>query len=135
MKRDAYFDGRNEGMDFALRIVESDGIDGLRKEIQYRRIEGLSINMRKKDVEEMKLRITCRVVDLIGVITCLTLHDEFGFGRSRCERFLERLNLKVRCLIEPDTAGEAPTLEDYLRLAKDEIGLELEISEGLGMRE
>lgn len=134
MAKNDYFDGRNEGMDFALRIVEKDGIEGLRREIQYRHIEGISVNLRKKDIEEMKLKITCRVVDLIGVITCLTLHDEFEFGRIRCERFLERLYLKVRCLVEPDTEGEAPTLEDYIKLAKDEIGLELKVSEGLGMR-
>ena len=33
MAKNDYFDGRNEGMDFALRIVEKDGIEGLRREI------------------------------------------------------------------------------------------------------
>lgn len=55
-------------------------------------------------------------------IAVATLHDEFGFGQARCKRFIDRLNLKADCLVD-----DMASWDDYVKLIKDEIGIEMTI--------
>ena len=43
-----YARGRNDGLAMALRIVESEGIEGLRKEIKFRGVTGIHTALAKK---------------------------------------------------------------------------------------
>ena len=132
-KRDDLLQGRAEGMAFALRIAREGGVEALEREIRMRNIWGLQVNVPMKDIQEIKTKITLRVIDIIRVVALLTLHDEFGFGRDRGIRFLNRFDLKVDCVSSEDD-GQSVTLEDYINLVKDEMGISLKISEGLGKK-
>lgn len=33
-------------------------------------------------------------------LSVATLHDEFDFGAKRCQRFIERMNLKAECIVD-----------------------------------
>lgn len=50
----------------------------------------------------------------------MTLHDQFGFGKKRCQDFIRRWNLKTDCL-----ATEMFNWADYVQAVKDEIGIDL----------
>ena len=53
----------------------------------------------------------------------MVLHDEFGFGKKRLQQAVERFNLKVDCLCEGYV-----TWQDYIDTLKDEVDIELEIT-------
>ena len=121
-----YNRGRNDGLAMALRIVESDGIEGLRKEIKFRGVTGIHTTLAKKELDQASKQIKEMTLDAMIVLAVATLHDEFDFGQKRCQRFMDRLELKAGCLID-----NLATWPDYIKAIKDEIGLELSIRENL----
>lgn len=121
-----YDRGRNDGLAMALRIAESDGIEGLRKEIKFRGVTGIHTALAKKELDQASKQIKEMTLDTMIVLAVATLHDEFDFGQKRCQRFMDRLELKAGCLID-----DLATWPDYIKAIKDEIGLELSIRENL----
>lgn len=121
-----YNRGRNDGLAMALRIAESDGIEGLRKEIKFRGVTGIHTALAKKELDQASKQIKEMTLDTMIVLAVATLHDEFDFGQKRCQRFMDRLELKAGCLID-----DLATWPDYIKAIKDEIGLELSIRENL----
>ena len=121
-----YNRGRNDGLAMALRIVESDGIEGLRREIKFRGVTGIHTALAKKELDQASKQIKEMTLDTMIVLAVATLHDEFDFGQKRCQRFMDRLELKAGCLID-----DLATWPDYIKAIKDEIGLELSIRENL----
>ena len=121
-----YNRGRNDGLAMALRIIESDGIEGLRKEIKFRGVTGIHTALAKKELDQASKQIKEMTLDTMIVLAVATLHDEFDFGQKRCQRFMDRLELKAGCLID-----DLATWPDYIKAIKDEIGLELSIRENL----
>lgn len=121
-----YNRGRNDGLAMALRIAEEDGIEGLRKEIKFRGVTGIHTTLAKKELDRASKQIKEMTLDTMIVLAVATLHDEFDFGQKRCQRFMDRLELKAGCLID-----NLATWPDYIKAIKDEIGLELSIRENL----
>ena len=121
-----YDRGRNDGLAMALRITEEDGIEGLRKEIKFRGVTGIHTTLAKKELDQASKQIKEMTLDTMIVLAVATLHDEFDFGQKRCQRFMDRLELKAGCLID-----NLATWPDYIKAIKDEIGLELSIRENL----
>lgn len=121
-----YDRGRNDGLAMALRIVEKDGIEGLRREIKFRGVTGIHTTLAKKELDQASKQIKEMTLDTMIVLAVATLHDEFDFGQKRCQRFMDRLELKAGCLID-----NLATWPDYIKAIKDEIGLELSIRENL----
>ena len=121
-----YNRGRNDGLAMALRIAEEDGIEGLRREIKFRGVTGIHTALAKKELDQASKQIKEMTLDTMIVLAVATLHDEFDFGQKRCQRFMDRLELKAGCLID-----DLATWTDYIKAIKDEIGLELSIRENL----
>ena len=121
-----YDRGRNDGLAMALRIAEEDGIEGLRREIKFRGVTGIHTALAKKELDQASKQIKEMTLDTMIVLAVATLHDEFDFGQKRCQRFMDRLELKAGCLID-----DLATWTDYIKAIKDEIGLELSIRENL----
>lgn len=82
--------------------------------------------MAKKELDQASKQIKEMTLDTMIVLAVATLHDEFDFGQKRCQRFMDRLELKAGCLID-----DLATWTDYIKAIKDEIGLELSIRENL----
>ena len=129
-KIDAMMAGRNEGLVYALDIVRNGGVEALEEEIRLRRLQGISLNISAKELEAAKRQITRRTVDVVCAAACLTLHDAFGFGQQRTLKFMRRFESKIDAAVDP-TSGV--TLEDYLAAVKDEMGIDLQVSRGLGV--
>ena len=121
-----YARGRNDGLAMALRIAESEGIEGLRKEIEFRKVSGIHTALAKKELDQAAAKIKEMTLDTMVVMARATLHDEFDFGQKRCQRFMDRMELKVGCLVD-----DLATWPDYIQSIKDEIGLELSIRENM----
>ena len=51
-------------------------------------------------------------------MACATLHDEYGFGFDRMNRFIDRFNTKTECLVD-----NYVDWEDIQQTIKEETGL------------
>ena len=81
---------RFEGMDYALRIAKKDGVEGLEQEIKKRGIAGISINMSHKELEKATENMRNMMFDTFMCFTLGILHDEFGIGPERAQRFIDK---------------------------------------------
>ena len=113
---------RTEGLAYALKIAKQGGIEELEKEIKFRNLTGISLNVSRKDLNAASERIKSMTLDTFTILTVAVLHDEFGFGETRCQRFLDRMSQKAECMID-----DFCTWEDYIQTIKEELHLDLHI--------
>lgn len=89
---------RLETMAYCYTVAKAKGVEGLEEEIRYRKATKLPIALDRKACDEVITHITDKTVEAFLVLSCSTLHDEFGFGGERCTRFADRLKFKAECL-------------------------------------
>lgn len=65
------------------------------------------------------LLLALKIVEEDGVAT---LHDEFDFGAKRCQRFIERMNLKAECIVD-----DLATWDDFIGQIREELGIQIVI--------
>ena len=117
-----YMAGREDGLMMALDIVKKDGIEALEKEVQFRNVTGIHMPLAKKDLDKATVKIKEQLLDTVTVLSVATLHDEFGFGGKRCQRFIKRFNTKAECLVD-----DMASWDDYIQMIREELGIELVI--------
>jgi hypothetical protein len=113
---------RRDGMMYALKIAKEKGIEGLEEEIKFRNISQVPIAISRNKIDECILNIKLNTIDTMLILSASTLRDEFGFGKERLARFIERFNLKTDCLVE-----DYCTWSDQIQMLADECGIELSI--------
>lgn len=121
-KTNEYMAGREDGLQLALRIVKEKGIEGLEEEIRFRNITGIHTLLDKKSLDTATKKIKEMTIDTFTVLSVATLRDEFDFGKKRCERFIDRMNLKVECLLD-----DMVTWQDFIDNIEEEMGIKLRI--------
>ena len=97
-KQNDYMNGRMEGMSYALRIAEKDGIEGLREEIQKRNITGLNLNVSHKELEIATEQMRNMMFDTFMAFTIGILHDVWGFGPDRTQKFMDKFGEGVELM-------------------------------------
>ena len=112
-----YMTGREDGLLMALDIVKKDGVEALEKEIQFRNVTGIRMPLAKKDLDKATIKIKEQLLDTVTVLAVATLHDEFGFGPARRERF----RVKYEEQMSLYRKGYY-TYDDLLELAKNDWG-------------
>lgn len=117
-----YMSGRQDGLLLALSIVKDGGVEALEEEIRYRNITGINTALSRKELNEAAEKIKERTVDTLTVLSVATVRDEFGFGKQRLLRFVERMNLKAECLL-----SDMVTWEDFIKDIEEDIGIKLRI--------
>ena len=115
---------REEGVTWAANFVlEHDGdVQELIKEMKWRGMLGVPLGVKKSEVKDFERRMQVACVSRVLCVALLTLHDEFGFGKKRLEKFQKRYNLKADVLIE-----DFSDWEEYVQILKDECDIELNI--------
>ena len=63
-----------------------------------------------------------RNVRTMLTLSVATLHDEFDFGAKRCQRFIERMNLKAECIVD-----DLATWDDFIGQIREELGIQIVI--------
>ena len=99
--------GRIDGAE-VLRMADATGI------------KRADLNKAKRDIGVD----TAQTVDTVTILSVATLHDEFGFGTQRCDRFIKRFNKKAECIMD-----DMASWNDYIKTIKEELGIELGIRE------
>lgn len=109
---------RRDGMGYALKIVREKGIEGLEEEIKFRNISKVSVSMSRDGYIELREKLGKKIIQVVLTLAEITLRDEFSFGKSRLEKFADRLSEKVSCVVEGYT-----TVEEQLEILEKETGM------------
>ena len=84
-----YGAGRDDGLLKAYEIVKDGGIEALKKELEFRRITGIHTTYMNKELDKATAHLKEIIFQTIRVANISILHDTFGFGQVRCQRFLK----------------------------------------------
>ncbi len=115
---------RFAGADWMLKIAETQGVDAARKELEYRNVRGLPLAVKKSDFEKCWTDEKKNLTNCLILLAISTLHDEYGFGLERMNRFISRFNTKGACLLEGYVDWH-----DLQQTIKEESGLMIPLPE------
>lgn len=113
---------RREGMSYALRYAREHGIEALESELKRRGAYNIPIRISDKDLKAFTDNAKMMLLDTVLILASMTLHDEFGFGKDRLQRFIKRFNFKAECIGDDYT-----TWQDQIDILKEECGLEYKL--------
>ena len=119
-KMKEYERGREGGLDLALRIVRDGGIEALEREIKFRGITGVHTSLASKDLDKAAQKIKEMTLDTFTILGIAVLHDDFGFGQKRCQKFMDGMDRGDDYLTD-----DMATCEDYRRSIKEKLNLDL----------
>lgn len=117
-----YERGREDGLSLALRIAKEGGIEALEREIKFRGVTGIRTSLASKDLDKASEQIKEITLDTFTVMSVAVLHDEFGFGEKRCQRYMDGINKAAEYIVD-----DLATWPDYIASIKEQIGLDLRI--------
>lgn len=118
-----YERGREDGLDLARRITREGGLETLEKECRFRGVTGIHTSLARKDLDKASEKIKQLVSECCVIMAIAVLHDEFGFGQKRCQKFMAGMD-KVSDYIDQGLAEWI----DYVQAIKEELGIELSFS-------
>lgn len=113
---------RLQGMSYALKVAKEKGIDGLEEELKRRKAYNIPVRIGDKELQAFTDNAKNMMLDTILILASVTLHDEFGFGHDRLNRFKERFNFKAECIGDSFTDWQ-----DQIDILREECGLEYSI--------
>lgn len=116
-------DARLAGMMYAYKQIKEHGLDYFKKELQNRGAYHIAVAISNADLTAASKAIREQTFDTMMVMSLLTLHDEFDFGKTRLERFMQRFESKSNALA---TDGQLKW-EDYAGILRDECGINIHI--------
>lgn len=117
-----YERGREDGLLLAQRIVREGGAEALEREIKFRGVTGIHTSLAAKDLDKASEKIKEMTLDTFTILSIAALHDAFGFGEKRCQRFMDKVAEGADLLLD-----DLATWPDYIESIKEELGLNLEI--------
>ncbi len=100
MKMADYSAGRHDGLALALKIVKEGGIEALEQEIKFRGVTNIHTPLAQKDLEKALAPIKENTIATMLAMSIHVLYDEFDFRTVRLNRFKDRFDSKVDCLID-----------------------------------
>lgn len=121
-KMKEYERGREDGLDLAYRIVQQGGIEALRKELKFRGVSGIRTSLAAKDLGKAGEAIKEMTLDIITILALAVLHDDFGFGEKRCQKFMDGMDRGAQYLVD-----DLATWPDYIESIKEQMGIDVTI--------
>ena len=117
-----YERGREDGLLLAQRIVREGGVEALDKEIKFRGCTGIHTSLASKDLDVASQKIKEMAMDVFLVLGIAALHDCFGFGQKRCQRWKDKIDEGADIILD-----DMATWKDYTDSIKEELNLDLEV--------
>ena len=117
---------RREGMSFAFRIAEKEGVEGLREDLRKRNAIDCPVGITKAAMDEFTMNVKNMVLDTVTILLADALHISEGYGQKRVQRVIDYIQLKAECIGE----GYA-TWQDYIDALREETGMEFSIRENM----
>lgn len=121
---------RNDGLAFAMRIIDKDGVDGLKKEVQNRKAFFIPFDFGREECKAMYSMLAERILATYNSVALFTLHDKWGFGKKRLERFRDDFNEQCEMINACDKFGERyVTIVDMAKEIMEKYDLELDMEQ------
>lgn len=115
---------RYGGANWLLEYAEKNGLEAARKEIEQRGAHNIPLGVKKSDIDRFCEEEKTNTIITVMLMTAVTLRDEYGFGKDRIHRFIERFNLKTKCLL-----AQLVNWEELRDLLYEETGIKIELPE------
>lgn len=126
-KEKIILDARNQGMRYALDIVEKSGIESLRDEISIRNIADVSVLVPAREMQKVKRDVTERTIDVVAALSVSVLLD-MGFAPDMAKQYYAAfLRKTVEVVTDPDRNMTFLTDEIYKK-----TGIDIKVRKGLG---
>lgn len=114
MARDKGFEQRMQGMVYACRLAQEQGIDALVKTVKQRGVTKVDITASDKQLNDMWGALSDNIGQNMITTVAWVLHDAFGFGQKRLQQFMSEFDKATANLMSLDYMGEHYVrLEDY----------------------
>lgn len=120
-------EGRNQGLAMALKIAKEGGIEALEKEIKYRNITGISLNLTKQEIEDASWKTNVRATSVAITISLVTLLEEFSFSRYQLTKFKAAFDSKVYEAANNERSMDI--LQEYIDMIHKDAGIEIIIGD------
>lgn len=78
------------------------------------------ISLTGREIEKLRRDAINTTMQIMRVMPMLALRDEFGFGKVRMERYIEKLDSIVQAYNE-----DRISIRDVAKVLEDEIGVEV----------
>lgn len=123
-KVDQIQQGRNDGLRYALQIIDNAGgdVQALRDEVKRRGITGVGIRATHAELDKACEAIKVQAMDCVLLMSLCVLRDQYGFGTKRLNRFKANFSEKTECLLDDHV-----TWAELLETLKEETNIEQHI--------
>lgn len=91
-KLSQYEQGYRDGMARTAKVAKEEGIEGVERELKFRRITNLDPPVNMKELDKMTERLRDVVFTSLQIAYASVLHDTFGFGEERQKRVFKSIN-------------------------------------------
>lgn len=128
-KYDKEFEARMQGMRFAYELAKDKGIDELEAEMKRRNITKIPLSVKQDELKHVWEELKENMYNNITVTFLYCLRDEFGFGKERVKRLVEKYKDVVQSVVDVDYMGEHYIrLDDYAVEVNEKLGMDLDIN-------
>lgn len=117
-----YERGREDGLLLAQKIVKDGGIEALDREVKFRGCTGIHTSLACKDLDKACEKIKELTLDIFMILGIAALHDCFGFGQVRCQRWKDKLDEGADMVLD-----NMATWKDYIDSIQEQVGIELKV--------
>ncbi len=122
-----YRKARNDGISLACKIIldsedmteeeKNKALEAIKKEQRFRRKNNMDTNLTLKELEEASEPMQALINEGQILIALSVLHDEFDFGKTRLNRYMNRF-----CSINNSIQGGWAGYSDYRDLLAEKMG-------------
>ena len=103
-----------------VRSIAQQDAGELEQECKFRGATGIHTSLAVKDLDKASEKIKEVIADSFVILSIAVLHDDFGFGEKRCQRFRNGLDRAADYIND----GLAEWI-DYVDAIKEELGIVL----------
>ena len=113
---------RYEGADWMLRLVEKDGLEAAKKELEQRNVRGIPLKVNMSDVKRLYDSERKNLMRCLKLLDAQVLIDELDFDVPMINRYTHRFEEKASCIIE-----DYVDWEDIQKSVAEETGITIPI--------
>lgn len=115
---------RYSGANWILEKVKEVGIEEAEKDLERRGIRGIPLILKDSDIHKFEETEKINTIKCMLLISIYCMHDEFGFGESELNRFIEKFNKRGECIIEKYVSWK-----DIQQTMAEETGIKIVLPE------
>ena len=119
---------RFDGMAYALKIAEEKGIDALRKDLEFRKMTFIPLELSVEWINGLMFDIYRKILNCYSICSYKTLIELFSFGKKRLHIFKDGFEENVKDFSTVDGYGYMlHTFEDYGKEYNEKYEMEIDL--------